>query len=298
MKIALSGSSGFLGTNLISYLNNFVSIKPLKRDEIIGDKLADVQAVINFAGLAHDLKKVSNSSAYYKVNTEYGNRLFDAFLASDAEVFITISSVKAVADVTEEILTEEMNPNPQTHYGKSKLLADYYIQSKQIPVGKRVYILRPCMIHGPGNKGNLNLIYQIIRRGIPWPLGSFENKRSYCSVENICFVIKELIQREDIPSGIYNVSDDVPISTNQLVQIIGDIMGNKIYIWKISPKVIRLFALLGDFIRLPLNSDRLSKLTENYVVSNNKLMKVIGKQLPVNSIEGFKKTIASLRGGK
>jgi nucleoside-diphosphate-sugar epimerase len=298
VKVALSGSSGFLGTNLISYLNNFVSIKPLKRDEIIGDKLADVQAVINCAGLAHDLKKVSNSSAYYKVNTEYCNRLFDAFLASDAEVFITISSVKAVADVTEEMLTEEINPNPQTHYGKSKLLADYYIQSKQIPVGKRVYILRPCMIHGPGNKGNLNLIYQIIRRGIPWPLGSFENKRSYCSVENICFVIKELIQREDIPSGIYNVSDDFPISTNQLVQIVGDIMGNKIYIWKISPKVIRLFALLGDFIRLPLNSDRLSKLTENYVVSNNKLMKVIGKRLPVNSIEGLKKTIASLRGGK
>jgi nucleoside-diphosphate-sugar epimerase len=298
VKIALSGSSGFLGTNLIAYLKNFVSIRALNRDGTIGDKLADVQAVINFAGLAHDLKKVSNSNAYYHVNTEYSNRLFDAFLASDAEVFITISSVKAVVDVAEEILTEEFSPNPQTHYGKSKLLADYYIQSKQIPVGKRVYILRPCMIHGPGNKGNLNLVYQIIRRGIPWPLGSFENKRSYCSVENICFVINELIQRKDIPSGIYNVSDDIPISTNQLVQIIGDTLGIKIYILKISPRVIRLFAHLGDFIRLPINSDRLSKLTENYIVSNNKLLKVIGKRLPINSIEGLKKTIASFKGGE
>ena len=41
------------------------------------------------------------------------------------------------------------------------------------------------MIHGPGNKGNLNLLYSLVSKGLPWPLGSFENKRSYCSIDNL-----------------------------------------------------------------------------------------------------------------
>ena len=217
MKVLVSGAGGFLGSNLIPYLEDLASITSLGRKSNFRDELSDTHAVINLAGLAHDLKSVADPSSYYQVNTEYSNRLFDAFLASDAEVFITISSVKAVADSTNEILTEQAEPNPQTHYGKSKLLAEYYINSRQIPVGKRVYILRPCMIHGPGNKGNLNLLYQVIEKGLPWPLAAFENKRSFCSVENICFVIKELLEREDIPSGVYNVADDEALSTNEVI---------------------------------------------------------------------------------
>ena len=76
------------------------------------------------------------------------------------------------------------------------------------------------MIHGPGNKGNLNLLYKLVFKVIPWPLGTFENKRSFCSIDNLMFIIKELIEREDIPSGVYNVSNDEPISTNQVVSLI------------------------------------------------------------------------------
>ena len=102
-----------------------------------------------------------------------------------------LSSVKAAADEINGELTEEIIPKPSTHYGKSKLLAEEYILSKVLPPGKRVYIIRPCMIHGPGNKGNLNLLYQLVRKNVPWPLASFDNKRSFCSIENLCFVIKE-----------------------------------------------------------------------------------------------------------
>ena len=51
--------------------------------------------------------------------------------------------------------------------------------------GKKVYILRPCMIHGPGNKGNLNLLYGVVSKGMPWPLGAFENRRSFTSIGNL-----------------------------------------------------------------------------------------------------------------
>ena len=295
MKVLVSGASGFLGSNLIPYFEDLASITSLGRKTNFRDELSDTHAVINLAGLAHDLKSVADPSSYYQVNTEYSNRLFDAFLASDAEVFITISSVKAIADSPDDILVEETSPNPETHYGKSKLMAEYYIQSKQIPPGKRVYILRPCMIHGPGNKGNLNLVYQVIKKGFPWPLAAFSNKRSYCSVENICFVIKELIEREDISSGTYHIADDDALDTNQVIQLIGESLNQKVYLIPIPKRFITLIARLGDLLHLPLNSERLSKLTENYQVSNQKLKNALGKELPVQAREGLLATLASFK---
>jgi nucleoside-diphosphate-sugar epimerase len=202
MSIYLTGTSGFVGKNLIEYFNYSKTIVKATRKSSIE---IEEQAVIHLAGKAHDLKNVSSPDEYYKVNTELTKRVFDSFLVSTARVFIILSSVKAVADEIDGELSEEVIPSPITHYGKSKLLAEQYILSQPIPDGKRVYILRPCMIHGPGNKGNLNLLYSLVSKGLPWPLGLFENSRSYLSIENLCFIIKELIEREDIQSGVYKI---------------------------------------------------------------------------------------------
>jgi nucleoside-diphosphate-sugar epimerase len=218
---------------------------------------------------------------------------FDAFLSSDAKIFITLSSVKAAADTLESVLTEVHHPNPITHYGKSKLLAEQYILSKTIPEGKRIYILRPCMIHGPGNKGNLNLLYKIVSKGFPWPLGTFENKRSFCSIDNLCFIINELINNEAIPSGVYNIADDEPLATNDLIKLIAECQENKYYIWNVPKSIIKLLSKLGDLLKLPLNSERLNKLTETYIVSNNKIITAINKTLPLSAKEGLMKTLNS-----
>jgi nucleoside-diphosphate-sugar epimerase len=198
-SIFITGSSGFVGLNLIEYLRSFFIFIKYEREASIE---INQDIVIHLAGKAHDIKKTSNSEDYYQINTELTKTIFDAFLTSNAKVFITLSSVKAVADEVDGVLTEGQVSNPITHYGKSKLLAERYILSKQIPEDKRVYILRPCMIHGPGNKGNLNLLYKLVSKGIPWPLGSFNNKRSYCSIDNLMFIIKKLIDCEDIPCEI------------------------------------------------------------------------------------------------
>jgi nucleoside-diphosphate-sugar epimerase len=290
MSIYLTGASGFVGKNIIEFFRDSKKIVKATRNTSIE---FEEQVVIHLAGKAHDLKNVSSSDEYYKVNTELTKEIFDAFLTSEAKVFIGLSSVKAVADEVDGELTEDVTPNPITHYGKSKLLAEQYILSQPIPDGKRVYILRPCMIHGPGNKGNLNLLYSMVSKGLPWPLGLFENSRSYLSIENLCFIIKELIEREDIPSGVYNVADDIPLSTNEVINIIAESKGKNATIFNMSQNLIKLLARVGNFLKLPLDSERLQKLTESYVVSNVKIKSALGKSLPVSSKDGLIRTFKS-----
>lgn len=290
MSIYLTGASGFVGKNLVEYFKYSETIVKVPRKTSIE---IEEYAVIHLAGKAHHLKNTSSPDEYYKVNTELTKEIFNAFLASKAKVFITLSSVKAVADEVEGELTEEFTPNPITHYGKSKLFAEQYILSKSIPEGKRVYILRPCMIHGPGNKGNLNLLYNLVSKGFPWPLGDFENKRSFCSVENLCFIIKELIERDDVPSGVYNVADDIPLSTNEMVRLIAESKGKEVRIFSLNKSIISSLAQLGDLMKLPLNTERLQKLIESYRVSNDKIKNALGKPLPISSKEGFMRTFES-----
>lgn len=302
-NIALTGSSGFVGTNFIDYVRNdsTINIVRLSRKAQSGyvDSLEkelskfSLDAIIHLAGKAHDLKKISDDQSYFKANTDLTIELYNQFLNSSIPNFIYLSSVKAVADSVDCVLDEFYEPNPKTVYGISKLRAEQYIFSNLPSDGKRVFILRPCMIHGPGNKGNLNLLYKIVSKGIPWPLGAFDNKRSFCSSENISYVIKELIHRNDIPIGIYNVSDDIPLSTTDLIDIMAKSKNKKPWVLNIPKSIIKLIARIGDHLNLPLNTERLQKLTESYIVSSAKLVKVLGKPLPISSKKGLEITLQS-----
>ncbi len=295
-NVLITGYSGFVGKTLLPYLENSniktfgVSLKLVPQPD-----LTHIDSIIHLAGKAHDLKSVSQPDEYYAINFNLTKELYDTFLKSNAKKFIFISSVKATADIVEGKLTESDVPVPQTHYGKSKRMAEEYIQNQPLPNGKSFFILRPCMIHGPGNKGNLNLLYKLISTGIPYPLAAFENKRSFLSIENLCFVIRELLNRDDIPSGIYNVADDEALSSNDLIKLIAKASDRSPKLWKINPVLIRTIAKLGDKLKLPLTSERLNKLTENYIVDNTKIRQALGKEFPVHAREGIIKTISSFQ---
>ena len=294
MKIIITGASGFVGQNLLRFLKKDNELIPLSIRFNQNKKFnLNSSVIIHLAGKAHDLKKTSENKDYYEANTELTKKVFDKFLESSSKVFIFMSSVKAVKDVVQGVLLEDVIPDPVTVYGKSKLAAEEYILSKEIPENKRVYILRPCMIHGPNNKGNLNLLYNFVSKGIPYPFGRYVNKRSFVSVDNLCFVIKELIENSKIESGIYNIADDISLSTIDLVQIMSEILCKPTRILKVPKLLIGFIAKVGDFLPLPINSERLIKLTENYEVSNLKIKNAIQKKLPISSSEGIKKTLIS-----
>ena len=149
------------------------------------------------------------------------------------------------------------------------------------------------MIHGPGNKGNLNLLYNVVKKGIPWPLGDFENKRSFTSIDNLCYVVEGLLTK-NVASGIYHMGDDEALSTNELIALMCEAMGKTPHIWKMNRKMMEGCAGLGTLLHLPLNTERLRKLTENYVVCNEKIKTALGiEQMPVRAADGIVKTIKS-----
>ena len=315
MNILITGIHGFVGSNLVVSLRREYTLYGL--DIVAPEKegvvrtyswedlerrgLPKVDAIIHLAGKAHDTKNQSAVQVYFDINTGLTKKVFDYFLESDARKFIFFSSVKAAADsVPGEELTEDIVPAPVGPYGESKIAAENYILgNEELRMRneefweKRVYILRPCMIHGPGNKGNLNLLYGVVRRGIPWPLGAFENRRSFTSIDNLSYVIGGLLAK-DIPSGIYNMGDDEALSTNELIALMCEVLGRKPHIWRLNKGLMEACAAVGTWLHLPLNKERLRKLTENYVVSNAKLKRALGiERMPVRAADGVRKTIRS-----
>ncbi len=294
--ITITGATGFVGSNLSVFLNEKdATVLPLSLRNREWPELLDrnSQVLIHLAGKAHDTANVACDDDYYKINTELTKILFNEFLESDIRDFFYFSSVKAAADTVTGILDEKQRPDPQTAYGKSKRLAEEYLLSQQLPAGKRLFIIRPCMIHGPGNKGNLNLLYKVVSRSIPWPLAAYENSRSFLSIDNLNFLVWQMMQKE-VPSGVYHFADDQPVATNKLVKLIGEATGKPVKLWNIPQKLISFAAQSGDFLALPLTTERLKKLTESYVVSNAKIKKVLGiENLPVAAEDGLLKTLKS-----
>lgn len=189
MKVLITGIHGFVGTNLRKYLQHaelygIDIVRPVVPEVVktfcwealnaqatpSGD-LPGFDAIIHLAGKAHDLRNEALAQEYFNVNTGLTQQAFDFFLASAAHTFIFFSSVIAVTDcVVGHILTEDVIPTPKGPYGESKIRAEEYILDRCaidpycVSGKKKVYILRPCMIHGPGNKGNLNLLYNVVKK--------------------------------------------------------------------------------------------------------------------------------------
>ena len=296
MTILISGAYGFVGSNLSRFLSekghrcyaldvargegpyaafwNWDDLAQIPWDEI--------DAVVHLAGKAHDLKKVSDPESYFTVNVGLTEKLWAA-CGGKVGRFVYFSSIKAV--------------DGDTPYARSKAAAEAFLEG--VAGGRtEIRVLRPCMIHGPGNKGNLNLLVQVVRKGIPWPLAAWENRRSFTSVANACAVVEALCgdaaRSASGPYQVFALCDDEAVGTNRLIALIAEAMGKKARLWRLPKGLMRFVARVGDVLHLPLNTERLGKLVEDNVVDNAPLLRALGwESMPVRAEDGLRSTLRS-----
>ncbi len=297
--IVIFGASGFIGQNLSNYFKaeripfEFVS---LRNHEWRRDLSPSVEVMINLIGKAHDHDRVASERDYYHANLEMAKSVFDTFLQSKARLLIHVSSLAALEEYeSTTALTEKDSCNPTSWYGQSKREAETWLLSKELPTGKKLIILRPPMIHGLGDKGNLGLLYKFISKGIPYPLSAFNNRRSFISIDNFCYFIREIVNKsESLKSGIYHVTDDEALSTKDIVGLIMEVTGKKVINVSLPKFFVILVAKIGDIVPIPLNSARLRKITGTLLVSNERIKRHLNLvKLPLSAREGLKKTIQS-----
>lgn len=288
MRFLITGAYGFVGTNLCRYLVakghecHALDIVAARRDDVpyttfsTWDDLSSLDdgfdCVVHLAGKAHDLKKVSSEQSYFDVNVGLTEKIFDA-VAGKVTRFIYFSSSKA-----------DVNGNA---YGRSKFAAEQFLNGRAI-------VLRPAMIHGPGNKGNLNLLWNVARRGLPWPLAAFENRRSFTSIGNVCAAVEALAAQGE--NGVYPIADDEMLSTNRLIELIAEACGRRAKLWRVPKGLMRLAARVGDVLHLPLNTERIEKLTEDSFVDNAALKRALSwSKMPIAAEDGMRETLRSFR---
>jgi len=308
-RVLITGISGFVGRHLTNYFTGkeefeivgldleqaitSVPVKCYSWKDISNVNHIDV--VIHLAGIAHDLGNKFTNADYYRVNTKLTEEIYTWFLSSGASQFIYFSTVKAVRNYSDSPLVEDVLPEKVGVYGTSKKLAEDFLLEHIPPPGHSMIIFRPCMIHGPQPKGNLVSLYRYISRGLPYPFGKISNQRSYLSMENLCYLLERTLVSE-IPSGIYHLADDTPLSTQRIIELIGEASLKKPIFINLPSKVIDWLAGFGSAFNLPFNRKVLKKLTGNFIVSNQKIKGVLNlNTLPVSPEEGMKKALDSLQ---
>lgn len=296
MNITITGSSGFVGKNLLEAIPNSIGVS--LREDNWQKKIQSADVIINLVGKAHDHGKEATERDFYYANLELTKRIFQAFLSSSACLLIHFSSLAAVEEYeASEPLDEHAVCNPVSWYGKSKRAAENWLLDQTLSDGKKLIIIRPPMIHGPGDKGNLGLLYKFIDKGLPYPLAAFKNNRSFISIYNLDFFVQKVIDGYlKLPSGIYHVADDEPLSTSEMIKVMANVRGKKVRKIEVPKMIIYYIARIGDIIPIPLNSTRLKKMTSDLLVSNKKIKRLLDIQkLPLSAEEGLIKTLVGFK---
>ena len=230
MKLLITGSNGYLGSSFINqysdkYSFEIFSLLTQKLEDINFDK---IDVILHCAALVHQ-KVEYTYEKYHEINVNYTVKLAKLAKESGVKHFVFISTV-AVYGEDEERVSENTVCNPVTPYGKSKLEAEKELL-KLSEDSFIVSIIRPPMVYGKNAPGNIDSLVKLVKKLPIIPLGGIENKRSFISIQNLCFIINEIITQEK--SGIFLASDNEAISTSRLIELIAKNLDKKIYLIKL-----------------------------------------------------------------
>ena len=281
-KTTVIGGSGFVGTFLLNELNELNELNVRNLDKVQSPFFESITKIGNIQNLediifepnqssvvllaAEHRDDISPNSFYYDVNVEGTRNVLLKMDAAGIKHLIFTSSV-AVYGLNKNNPDENHPHDPFNHYGKSKWMAEQVITKwyKNAPDGKSVTIIRPAVIFGERNRGNVFNLLKQISSGKFMMIGKGQNKKSMAYVGNVVALIKDKLEKPEPGLHIFNYADKPDFSMTELVQVIESKMDIRIYGFKIPYWIGMLggygFDLLGIVARrkLDVSSVRVQK---------------------------------------
>ena len=271
MKYLVTGSTGFVGSRLLGFLNTIkcdvrllsrseisdheTVLCSLGKDRIPGHTLESVDTVFHLAGFAHDMQDSSKVEDLYRViNVEATVELARLAVESGVKRFVFVSSIKAGGLPLSEYCASEGDQNdPEGVSGKTKREAELKLLKIGKESGMHVSIIRPSLVYGPNAKGNLQLMLSGVKKGWFPPLPETGNKRSMIHVDDLVLAIL-LVANDDRANGeIFIATDGAPHSSREIYNAMCRVLDKKIPKWSIPKFLFDIASLINPRIKYKLN---------------------------------------------
>lgn len=310
MKIAVTGSSGFIGRSLCPALLNRgyavrsavrslqsvsrdldntekVAVGDISSDTDWQDTLRGIDVVIHLAALVHVMKAASEDrfAEYRQINTDGTARL--ALMAAEAGVkrFVFLSSIKVNGEATEVLgFSESDTPNPKDNYAISKWEAEQTLHKVAKDTGMEIVILRPPLVYGPHVRANFLRLLDMVNKNIPLPLSSINNKRSMIYIGNLIDVIVRCIKNPNAANQIFLLSDGHDVSTPDLIRMIAEAMGKKA---RLFPCPVSFLKMIG---KITGKTAEVERLVSSLRIDNTKIRRELNWTPPFTMEHGIRMT--------
>ena len=307
-NILVTGGTGFIGGHLLPVLNkqnlHFTlaarhrisyalnpDLKVVKIGEIneITDwteALKEIDIVIHLAARAHQLndQAINPEAEFLRINCEGTKTLVKQAIASGVKHFIFISSIGAMATLSEQILTEESPCHPDTPYGRSKLQAEKALTELCHDSQMTWTIIRPTLVYGSGNPGNMERLIKLVKRGLLLPLGSIHNQKSFLYVGNLVDAIITCLDHPNAKNQTFIISDGEDLSTSDLIRRLGKALDKSPILLPFPPDLLRLATkLLGK-------ADVGDRLLGSLQVDSSKIRQTLDWKPPYTVDQGLQAT--------
>lgn len=321
MSILITGATGFIASYLIPILElqdwHIVAAirqpKTLSKtveerviDEINGNTdwtqtLKGIDTVIHLAGRAHILQEQASTpeAEFFAVNTAGTANLVKQSIAAGVKHFIFISSIGAIANQSQQPLTETTPCQPNTPYGRSKLQAEKALIELASLSSMSWTIFRPTLVYGRGNPGNMERLIKLINLGLPLPLGLIKNRRSFVYVGNLVDAIALSVVHPQGKNQVFNISDGEDISTPELIGKIAQNLGKPCKLLPVPPSLLKIAGYMGDLGQnvtkknLPINTAIVERLLGSLVVDSSKIQTTLNWQPPYSLDQGLARLLAA-----
>jgi nucleoside-diphosphate-sugar epimerase len=309
MKVMVTGASGFVGYAtcarfVMQRMNVVGTVRHLPPQPLPGvdyriasdvskdtdwyEALKGVNTVVHCAARVHVMREPTADplQEFRRINVGWTGRLAQLAALQGVRRFVYLSSIKVNGEQTVVPFTEQDPPNPQDAYGVSKWEAEQALAQVSTQTGMEIVIVRSPLVYGPGVRGNFLQLLNILRRGIPLPLASIRNQRSFVYLGNLVDALGRCIQDPRAARQTYLVCDSEDVATPELVRRLGAVMGSKVCLWPCPT------ALLYWMGQVAGRRGMIDRLVGSLQVNSSKIQTELGWHPPFTVDVGLSETAA------